>query len=344
MIFASTSPKEIGCTFVDWSLLYLTGKTSFYNVKYNQWLPLVDDPLTQLNAHGHKKNHPGGLEKTKECINELLQQHADTSFYPTYMPPLEAANRLGIPITDFNSPKQWKTISDYYNCDYQQTLNHIINSGVKLIHFDVPNDVNLLFNISIRSNDYTISEEPTSKQYTLDEIKSDFQKTFFRDSMHVWNQQNLINIWDERERLALCQLPFRRSHIQFSSTKEYLHFDCRSLWIYPEQTLLECIDFIGLTLVQERLDQWRTVAQKWQQKWQHNFNFILNYQKIVDHIICGNWMKIDLTFDQEIVIQHCLIYQHNLNLKTWQLEKFPSNTQDLHKLLEPNIHTVPKIY
>ena len=47
-----------------------------------------------------------------------------------------------------------------------------------------------------------------------------------------------------------------------------------------------------------------------------------------------------LTLKQESIIQHCLIYWHNLNLKTWGLTHFPNNARLLHQLLEPNIHTV----
>ena len=40
-----------------------------------------------------------------------------------------------------------------------------------------------------------------------------------------------------------------------------------------------------------------------------------------------------------------IIYKHNLGLKTWQLEKFPANTQDLHTLLESNtLHNLDDIY
>ena len=39
-----------------------------------------------------------------------------------------------------------------------------------------------------------------------------------------------------------------------------------------------------------------------------------------------------------------LIYKYGLNLKTWQLEKFPNNTKQLHELLEENIHPIEKIY
>ena len=47
--------------------------------------------------------------------------------------------------------------------------------------------------------------------------------------------------------------------------------------------------------------------------------------------------RFDLDVIQEAFIQRELIYKHNLNLKTFQLEKF-INTQQLHNLLEPNIH------
>jgi len=82
----------------------------------------------------------------------------------------------------------------------------------------------------------------------------------------------------------------------------------------------------------------------WQKKQLDLLDFCYNQPHIVDAIVNNLYYEIDLTFDQEIIIQHCLIYQHGLNLKTWQLEKFPNNTQDLHKLLEPNIHSVENIY
>ena len=64
MIFATTSPKSVGCTFVDWSVHYLSGKNTFFSVRHNQWLPLIENPLTTDNAHHHKKNHPSGLKNT----------------------------------------------------------------------------------------------------------------------------------------------------------------------------------------------------------------------------------------------------------------------------------------
>jgi hypothetical protein len=89
-----------------------------------------------------------------------------------------------------------------------------------------------------------------------------------------------------------------------------------------------------------KLESWQQIYKKWQQPQLDSLEFMFNCQRIVNSIVNNHWLEIDLTFEQEVVIQHCLIYHHGLNLKTWMLEKFPNNTQELHKLLEPNIHVL----
>jgi hypothetical protein len=49
--------------------------------------------------------------------------------------------------------------------------------------------------------------------------------------------------------------------------------------------------------------------------------------------------RFNLDLMQEACIQHHLIYNYNLNFKTWQLEKF-SDTKQLHSLLELNTHQI----
>lgn len=69
--------------------------------------------------------------------------------------------------------------------------------------------------------------------------------------------------------------------------------------------------------------------------------FYRSLSHIVECIVQGGYYELPaLSLEQEAIIQHCLIYQHNLNIKTWQLEKFPSNTIRLHQLLEPNSHSL----
>ena len=72
-IVCSISTLSIGCTFVDWSIHFLAGKDQYYSFELQQWIPLVSNPLTDCNAHGHDRNHPGGIENLK-IISEILKQ------------------------------------------------------------------------------------------------------------------------------------------------------------------------------------------------------------------------------------------------------------------------------
>jgi hypothetical protein len=76
-------------------------------------------------------------------------------------------------------------------------------------------------------------------------------------------------------------------------------------------------------------------------------NFCWNIDNICESIVNNYYLDIgayNLDFWQEAILQHILIYKYKLNLKNWQLEKFPTNTQALHKLLEPNIHPTEILY
>jgi hypothetical protein len=105
------------------------------------------------------------------------------------------------------------------------------------------------------------------------------------------------------------------------------------------------MEFCELAVDATRWESWLAVYNKWQKLHLEILEFTFNYQHIVDAIVNDWYYELnDLSFEQEIVIQHCLIYQHGLNLKTWGLEKFPANTKELHQLLEPNIHKIDSIY
>ena len=99
--------------------------------------------------------------------------------------------------------------------------------------------------------------------------------------------------------------------------------------------------FLNIAIDVKVWDHWVDVYHNWQEMQLNILEFNINFDHIMNAIVNNWYYEIgDLTFEQEIIIQHCLIYQHGLNLKTWQLEKFPANAQDLHKLLEPNIHVL----
>lgn len=57
MIIAFNSTTGIGCTFLNWSLHWLSGDKVYWNEEEKKWLELPVNPLTDINAHLFKKNN-----------------------------------------------------------------------------------------------------------------------------------------------------------------------------------------------------------------------------------------------------------------------------------------------
>ena len=175
---------------------------------------------------------------------------------------------------------------------------------------------------------------PTS----INDLKNEHREIFFKESNQTWTELGLTNRWDIRERMSLDSRPFNTDFPDININCQHLWINSLDLWTRTEYTLTKIMKYLELDIMPNRLEKWLPVCKKWQEKQLKILDFAYNYQHIINSIVNNIYYEIDLTFEQEVVIQHCLIYQHNLNLKTWQLEKFPNNTQELHKLLEPNCH------
>ena len=132
---------------------------------------------------------------------------------------------------------------------------------------------------------------------------------------------------------------------RFDFTKSHFYAESESMWYDGKITIEQLMKFLNIPIDKTLWDRWVDVYNKWQQLQLEILKFGINFDHIINSIVNNWYYEIgNLTFELEVIIQHYLIYKHGLNLKTWQLEKFPSNTQDLYKLLEPNIHPVPSIY
>jgi hypothetical protein len=339
-VYCITSVHSVGCTFFDWSIHFLSGQTRHYNLKQNQWVSISSDPVQDLNAHGHEKNHPMGFEHTKKYAQTLLSLPQDQlySLYPFQLKLFPAANQLNLSIESISTPSVKEQLFQYITADFDQLFEFCNQQNIKLIYVN-SNHNTQLYHIKTRAHDRGMLDDmPFS---SLDKEKQQIQKIFFKDSVATWSDLGLTDIWDQRERLALDSRPFL-NEFQKPTSLNYPHLwiDSQELWYNGEGAVLKMLQYLELDVAPQRLDAWKLVYAKWQAKQLEILNFCYNYQHIVDSIVNNWYYNIDLTFDQEVVIQHCLIYQHNLNLKTWQLSKFPNNTQDLHKLLEPNTHPV----
>lgn len=329
-----SSCAPVGGTFLDWSIHFLSGQNDFFSTTFG-WIPLIKNPLTKSNAHGHLKNHPSGLHKTKNVIALLQAQNKLTSFYPINWDITQIATHLNINAKTM-SPEQWKSIQDYQLNDYNQLLQESYSQGAKVIFISL-NENLPLYTKSARLLHRMLFED--RRPESLEDQRKEYDQIFFKDS-----KVQLTNIWDIRERRALASNVIKYTPAKVDLSFKHYWLDAQNLWYNGEREIEKIMQWTELPMISERFDTWKTIYHDWQKIQIDAVQFQYNYKHIVESIV-NNWSyPIDLTFDQEVVIQHCLIYQYGVNLKTWQLEKFPNNTKELHKLLEPNIHPLGDLY
>jgi len=340
------SESNNGCTFVDWSVLYLSGQDQFYSFKTGGYRPLVSNPVTAINAHGHEKNHAPGFEKNQTEIQKFLHtQSGLLTLYPRFLSSVDAAKNFNV---DIDSPEFASNIDtkfkDFLYQDLKKLWFYLHEVNAKIIW--VENDPNLMVaHLNRRSTDNSIKDTGPA---SAEELDQEFQDLFYASSKKTWAELNLTNVWDERERRALDlrvkssnanpenTMPFELPHLQFTNTE---------LWTQGESVIQRVMKFCELEIQQDRWQSWLSVHKQWQSRLSQEASFCFRLPTILKSIVNGWYYDMgELTFMQEVAIQHFLIYKHNLNLKTWELSKFPRNAQDLHKLLEPNIHSVPNIY
>jgi hypothetical protein len=338
-----TSWRSMGCTFIDWSIHFLSGQTRYYNASANGFIELSQNPINNINSHGHNKNHPLGYVETKKCLEifDNLTDQAICSMYAAWLPLDSGANILNVGIEQLHDPNVMTQVQQTIANDYNKIFELCYKTNTKIIYV-AQDDRMHLYHQSIRSHSRFMTRpgQPNS----LKELTDEMQQVFFQNSLSRWQDLNLTNVWDIRERMALDSRPFAAHKSDTKITYPHHWVSCLSLWTRTEESIANILKYLDLEIDAKRLEQWLPICKQWQKMQTDILEFCYNQPHIIDAIVNNLDFSIDLTFDQEVIIQHCLIYQHGLNLKTWQLKKFPSNTQELHKLLEPNIHPVPVIY
>lgn len=332
------SDLPVGGTFVDWSMYFLSGQDNFYSVEHNSVIPLSQDPVSNKNAHSHKKNHPDGFEMTRDYFDKFSKSDCDVDFFSTYTYPyllLRVKNLLGL---DTASPTDLQKIKAYQSADIVQLFDWCHDSSIKVVHVS-SKGISPLYLLNPRYPGFFVPGTQQFKNNRYDKI----WELFYQDSITKWQLSDETDIWDIRERLALDIRPFDMYEIPVGSSHDHLRLNCQDIWT-REDAIFEVIDYVDLPLLDNRIPVWREIYRRWQTIQFQHLKFCHYFEDIVEAVVNNWYMKIDLTFIEEAVIQHALIYQHGLNLKTWNLKQFPKNTQDLHKLLESNIHSVESIY
>lgn len=343
-IFCVTSFSPLGCTFLDWSIHYLSGTDTFYHTTMGE-LKLSDNPIQQINAHSHIKNHPTGFKNSVDVINELTKVDYNLkSFYPfpLYMDLL--AKDLDIPLNQVadNYQQLLKSQID----DYKNILKYCNSKNIPVVYVKLSSASDYTYNCFTRSLErQMLANSPLeSPDQSIHELITIFFDVDFKNWPKVDEE---MTAWDYREFLSLNLRPHDYTQPDNLESEHFL-VDTRDLWFNLEQTILEIFNYLNLKIVDSKINSWKLMYREWQKQHLNILHFCWYLDTIVDNIIKNislDLTRFDLDIYKEAIIQHELVYKYGLTIKGWGLEKFPNNTQDLYKLLEKNVyHKVENIY
>jgi hypothetical protein len=320
----------IGGTFLSWSLHYLSGHENFFNAQNNQWTSLPCNPIQHINAHGFKANQP-------DCIDDVLSITEKLSQTPTDKVHTMYFHNL-------REQRNQSTCHDQVHAPTTDIISHIQDKFQKIILLD---GVDPLYHVSYEPRYLTAKLcDPSVYNLNADDQHEDFINYFFGESLHLWQSFNLNDVWDRREFLALNIRPTKIVKIKpnFDLTTQHFYLNTFDLHTTFDQTIQYLYKFLGIEICAFRLPMWIKIYADWKKFHYQRLMFCWYFDQIVNYIINGYYMdlsRFNLDIMQEACIQHHLIYQHDLNLKTFNLKKF-YNTQQLHQLLEKNPHPLPQ--
>lgn len=306
MIAVLTDPTA-GGTFLTWTLYYLSGRTDYYSWRQNKKITVIDNPIGSMNAHKFLPNQLNSVDNVNDSnfIN-FLKNHPEDIVYFHYLK----------------------------GCD-GTVIDILAKECKKIIQLSVARKNSLYY--------CTYNKRYIPGNISQSEHHQNFILNYFGESNKKWNYLNMTNNWDRREFLALSIRPTDFPRITDMHDFNFDHYclDVYDLWTMFDQTVTKLFDYLNLPIDTTRWDQWVNVYREWKGIHYQVVQFDLYFDKIINYILTGknfNLLPFNLDIYQEAAIQHTLIYKHNLNLKTFQLEQFQS-TQQLHNLLEPNTHT-----
>jgi len=304
---AVITDPDVGGNFVRWTILRLAG--------YHD----VENPVTQMDAHGHN---------TSTCINDEKKWHRWTS---SIVPEkLNVGYMHHCHADDINELTKDNHLTTAKYCKKLQDMCNktVLISGV---------DDQKLYRCTKHGRSLSRKLTDSTERHTdMDEQHNEYIQVFFGDSLQQFDK----TVWDYREFLALNHDPWGYPSIRQYVDNNNKCYNLDQFELYKNFDVQKLFNFLELELVQERLESWQETYQKWILVHGNRIKFATDYRTIVSNILENidyDLISYNLDIVQEGAILHSLIHDHNLNLKNWELKKF-ENCSQLHNLLEQNIH------
>ena len=216
-------------------------------------------------------------------------------------------------------------------------IEKIVSQVNKVVYVDNP-QCNALFHCKYK-------KRVLPRRYkNEEEYYQSYIDKYFANSKQHWTSVNNANTWDKRELYALTFRPFEQQKVSdyYSFVQPHFNLQTTDLWTSLHLTISNLMDYLELSVDKDRYEKWINVYDQWKKMLHDRLRFCWYFDEIIEAIIENRYIDLqsfELDIMRESAILHRLIYKHNLNLKSWQLEKF-LNTKQLHNLLEPNIHSI----
>ena len=324
MVSAVVADTGIGGAFLCWSLYYLNGAKSYYFPETDNIKVLPSNPLSSRNAHNFEPIKTTSAQRFNAYYHRLTKR-VDTSFMYLH-----------------NFP--WD------NDGLTQSVKQLGADNNKFIVL-AKSQRQRMYEVSIdsRSDNRPSGCIDNKTLYTQEEMFNDFIQNYFKESFDIWKKEyHLERTENFREFLSL-NVPFD-TEIQsilpnvFKAKADHFLLNANDMMSRLDISIYDIFKYLNLNIVDERFNNWQHIYTKWKAIHYQKLQFVDYFDQIIQYIIHGLSMdltKFKLDILQESAIQRALLYEHNLGLKTFGIEKF-ENTKQLHNLLEPN--TYHKLY
>lgn len=307
---------NLGTVFLIWSIHYLSGHDTYYNIRERSYKKLIDNPLKGVTAHKMDPNDFTSMESCRKIINDRLT--------------------FGCGPTHFKYTPMVDTIKDYHK---HNRLFHKLMTvhGIQTINVTCKNLQHLIG--FLRFN--TVNPD---WQDNIEKVKKHCEHYWpdFFINREIYND-NLETLHDIREGIAFNIRPydFWEHYNSKHKDKNILICQFENLVFKGEEVLKDICLYLRIPIDKTKKQNWRIIHQQWSATLSHYINFCNDLEIIVKNIVSGKSMdlkpyKMDVL--KEGIVLHLLMFRHDLNLMTI-IEKMPNNTREISKLLGKNPRT-----
>lgn len=292
-----------------WSLYYLNGQSHYYYHGFDYWFDVVDDPVDRT------------LE-TDKCIIEVEYDGSSSiEEFSEQLKSLKAASEHdGLRLITTRLSHENKL-----NPEVVDAMKAECDKVIVISSFGEP----------------TLYLNKLHKE--LEFMVDDYMETYFSESKTSWEDVDNTP-WDRREYIALNFRPFISLNPELAydlSTLTHSKLNYADVYEHLDEKIRGVFEFIGSPVDEDRFDTWSAIYEEWRQSVVDVVKWNRDFKQIVKGIIAGvdydiSHYRIDIL--REAAIFNELLYKHNLSIKGYGLETLPTNTKDIHDLLETNFH------